>query len=98
MATARSALSNGDGSEVQLSGGAHVVREAGEKGEALDFRGEFLHYFVNTERVQSHLPVTMKQGRTEITANAFGYDNLARVVDFKGRVRAVFAPPVGKAK
>jgi lipopolysaccharide export system protein LptC len=98
VATARSALSNGDGSEVQLSGGAHVVREAGEKGEALDFRGEFLHYFVNTERVQSHLPVTMKQGRTEITASAFGYDNLARVVDFKGRVRAVFASPVGKAK
>ena len=98
VATARSALSNGDGSEVQLSGGAHVVRVAGEKGESIDFRGEFLHYFVNTERVQSHLPVTMKQGRTEITADAFSYDNLARGVDFKGRVRAVFAPPAGKAK
>lgn len=100
VATARSALSNGDGSEVQLSGGAHVVREAGAngKGEALDFRGEFLHYFVNTERVQSHLPVTMKQGRTEIAADAFSYDNLARGVDFKGRVRAVFAPPAGQTK
>lgn len=98
VATARSALSNGDGSEVQLSGGAHVVREAGEKGEPIDFRGEFLQYFVNTERVQSHLPVTMKQGRTEITADAFNYDNLAHGVDFKGRIHAVFAPPTGKAK
>ena len=98
MATARRALSNGDGSEVQLSGGAHVVREAGEKADAVDFRGEFLHYFVNSERVQSHLPVTVKQGRTEIAADAFSYDNLARGVDFKGRVHGVFAPPAGKAK
>jgi len=98
VATARNALSNGDGSEVQLGGGAHVVREAGEKDEAIDFRGEFLHYFVNTERVQSHLPVMMKQGRTEIAADAFSYDNLARGVDFKGRVRAVFAPPAGQTK
>ena len=98
VATARRALANGDGSEVQLSGGAHVVREAGEKADAVDFRGEFLHYFVNTERVQSHLPVTVKQGRTEIAADAFSYDNLARGVDFKGRVHGVFAPPAGKAK
>lgn len=98
VATASRALANGDGSEVQLSGGAHVVREAGEKADAVDFRGEFLHYFVNTERVQSHLPVTVKQGRTEIAADAFSYDNLARGVDFKGRVHGVFAPPAGKAK
>ena len=98
VATARSALSNGDGSEVQLSGGAHVVREAGEQVEAIEFRGEFLHYFVTTERVVSHLPVSMKQGRTEVRANAFAFDNLTRVVDFKGRVHAVFAPPQGKGK
>jgi lipopolysaccharide export system protein LptC len=98
VATARNALSNGDGSEVQLRGAAHVVREAGAAGEPIDFRGEFLHYFVNIERVQSHLPVTMKQGRTEITADAFSYDNLARGADFKGRVHAVFAPPAEKTK
>lgn len=101
VATAHTALSNGDGSEVQLSGGAHVVREVGAYGansEAIEFRGEFLHYFVNTERVVSHLPVVMKQGRTEIRADAFAFDNLSRVVDFKGRVRAVFAPPRGTGK
>jgi lipopolysaccharide export system protein LptC len=98
LATARSALSNGDGSEVQLSGGAHVVREAGEKGEAIEFRGEFLHCFVNMERVRSHLPVAMKQGRTEVSADTFNYDNLTRAVDFKGTVRAVFAVPTRKDK
>ena len=92
LATARSALSNGDGSEVQLSGGAHVVREALANDAPIEFRGEFLHYFVNAERLTSHLPVNMKQGRTEVSADTFAFDNLSRVVDFKGRVRAAFAP------
>jgi lipopolysaccharide export system protein LptC len=98
VATARTALSNGDGSEVQLSGDAHVVRLATEKSEAIEFRGEFLHYFVNLERVRSHLPVVMNQGRTEVRADAFAYDNLTRLVDFKGPVHAVFAAPTGKSR
>ena len=98
VATARTALSNGDGSEVQLSGGAHVVREIGANPDAIEFRGEFLHYFVNAERVVSHLPVTLKQGRTEVRADSFVFDNLSRMIDFKGRVHAVFAPPRGTGK
>jgi lipopolysaccharide export system protein LptC len=93
VATALRALSNGDGSEMQLQGGAHVVREATAKDEAVDFRGEFLHFFLNTERVRSHLPVTVQRGATTVRAEAMEYDNLARVVEFKGRMRAVFAPP-----
>jgi lipopolysaccharide export system protein LptC len=96
LATARRALSNGDGSEVQLSGGAHVVRLASAKDPAIEFRGDFLHAFLNTERVRSHLPVVVTQGATEIRADAMAYDNLAGVLDFKGRVRAVFASPEGK--
>ncbi len=96
LASAARALANGDGSEVQLLGGAHVVREATPREEAIDFRGEFLHLFVNTERVRSHLPVVVKQGRTEIRAGGMEYDHLARVVDLRGRVSAVFAPPVRK--
>jgi lipopolysaccharide export system protein LptC len=93
LASARRALSNGDGSEVQLIGAAQVVREAVGKQEAVEFRGEFLHAFLNTERVRSHLPVTVRRGGTEVRADAMEYDNLARVVDLKGRQRAVFAPP-----
>ena len=93
LATAARALSNGDGSEMQLLGGAHVVREATAKDEAVDFRGEFLHFFLNTERVRSHLPVTVQRGGTTVRAEAMEYDNLARVIEFKGRTRAVFAPP-----
>jgi lipopolysaccharide export system protein LptC len=97
LASAKRALSNGDGSEVQLSGGARVVREAsGSDDDALEFRGEFLHAFLATERVRSHLPVTVTQGATEIRADGMSYDNLSRVVEFKGRVRAVLSPSASR--
>ena len=56
VATANRALSNADGSEVQLFGNAIVTREPlPAKPGALaqprmEFRGEFLHAFTNTER------------------------------------------------
>jgi lipopolysaccharide export system protein LptC len=93
VATARRALSNGDASEVQLLGGAQVVREAVASDEAIEFRSEFLHAFLALERVRSHLPVTVKRGATEVRAAGMDYDNLARVVELKGRMAAVFAPP-----
>jgi lipopolysaccharide export system protein LptC len=92
-ATARTALANKDGSEIQLSGGAHVVREATPKDTAIEFRGEFLHCFQYTERLRSHLPVVVTRGDTEIHADSMAYDNLAGVLDLKGHVRAVLAPP-----
>ena len=93
VATARLALSNRDGSEVQLTGGAHVVRQASATQTAIDFRGEFLHYFQYSERVQSHLPVVVTQGGSEIRGDSMTYDNLARVLDLRGRVRGVLTSP-----
>jgi lipopolysaccharide export system protein LptC len=98
IATARLAVSNKDGSEVQLSGGAHVVREATATETAIDFRGEFLHYFQFTERVRSHLPVIVTQGGNEIRADSMDYDNLARTVDFKGHIRATLQTPQAAAQ
>src|SRR5207237_216557 len=68
LANARRALSNGDGSEVQLLGGAHVVREGLNGDEPVEFRGEFLHAFLTTERVRSHLPVVVTHGGAEVQA------------------------------
>lgn len=90
LASAERALANGDGSEVQLLVGAHVVREATAQEEAIDFRSDFLHVFLNAERVRTHLRVKVTQGETEVQAAGMEYDNLARVVDLKGRMRAVF--------
>ena len=93
LATAKKALANGDGSEMQLLGDAHVVRPAHGKEEQVEFRGEFLHAFRNVERLRSHLPVVVTQGRSVVRADGMEYDNLARVVDLRGHTSASFATP-----
>jgi lipopolysaccharide export system protein LptC len=97
VATARRALSNGDGSEVQLVGDAVLVREAakdaaGRDMPRMEFRSEFLHAMLNTERVRSHKPVTLIRGADRFTADSLAYDNLERVAQMTGRVRATVAP------
>jgi lipopolysaccharide export system protein LptC len=96
-ATGNRAYVNGDGSEVQLTGNAVVVREAhvkagGKETPRMEFRGEFLHAFLNDERVKSHKPVVLIRGADQFTGDAFAYDNLDQVADLKGRVRAVLMP------
>jgi lipopolysaccharide export system protein LptC len=92
LAVADKALANGDGSEVQLLGNARVTRPGDDKQEAIEFRSEFLQGFRNIERLRSHLPVVVTQGQSVIRAQGMEYDNLARVVDLKGRNSATFAP------
>ncbi len=93
-ATAQRGISNGDGSEVQLIGDAVVVREPapGADTPKMEFRGEFLHAFMNTERVKSHKPVTLIRGGDQFTAETLDYDNLDRVMELRGRVRGVMQP------
>jgi len=93
LASANQALANGDGSEVQLLGDARVVRPAHDSEEQIEFRGEFLHAFRNIERVRSHLPVVVTQGESVVRADGMEYDNLARVVELRGRTRATFVSP-----
>lgn len=99
LATARRALSNGDGSEVQLLGDAQVLREAGAGEAATEFRGEFLHAFFSTEELRSHLPVVVRRGATELRADTLDYRHREQRVKLAGRVRAVFPPggPAGRA-
>ena len=96
VATANRALSNGDGSEVQLFGDAVVTRDAvdaqGHERPRLEFRGEFLHAFVNTERIKSHLPVELRRGNDRFTAENLEYDNIDQVMELRGRVHGVLQP------
>jgi lipopolysaccharide export system protein LptC len=96
-ATADRAITNSDNSEVQLIGNAVVVRQAavdrtGKAVPRLEFRGEFLHAFLNTERVRSHKPVTLTRGNDQFTANRMDYDNLERQMQLDGRVRGMLMP------
>lgn len=91
-ATARSALANGAATEVQLKGGAEIVQEAFGNQTAMTMQSEFLHFFLDSERVRSHLPVVVTQGRTVVRAESFEYDHLAQTIQLKGKVKASFAP------
>jgi lipopolysaccharide export system protein LptC len=97
-ATAQRALTNGDASEVQLFGDATVVREPvtdanGAQVPRTEFRSEFLHAFMNTERVRTNKPVQLTRGDSHFTADAMEYDNLDRLLHLSGRVRVVAPGP-----
>lgn len=100
VTSANRAISNGDNSEVQLFGNAQSVRESavdasGVLQPKLEFKGEFLHTFVNEERLKSHLPVIIRRGNSEFSADSLDYDNISRVASLQGRVKAVL-PPAAK--
>ena len=100
-ATAARAVTNGDASEVQLIGNALVVRDlivdkTGQVQPRMAFRGEFLHAFMNTERIKSHKPVELIRGNDQFTADTMDFDNLERVMQLKGRVKGILVPTVSK--
>jgi lipopolysaccharide export system protein LptC len=96
-ATARRAVTNGDASEVELFGDAHVVREAlvdnaGNAKPRGEFRGEFLHAFLKAERIRSHMPVELIRGNDRFTADSLDFDNAESVLLLKGRVKGTLLP------
>ena len=103
IATAKRALTNADGSQVQLVGSAVVVREAGRGSdgttlERMEIRSEFLHTYLNTERVVSDKPVTIARGKDSFSGDALSYDNLEGVLELTGRVKGTIYPTVGAKK
>lgn len=95
LARAQRATGNGDGSEVQLIGGAEVDSVDAE-GRPLLMRGEFLHAFLLTGRIKSHLPVLVRQGGSVLRAAGMEYDHVARRLDLKGPMRTQLTPRVPK--
>jgi lipopolysaccharide export system protein LptC len=97
LASARRAVSNADGSEVQLFGDAVITREAsidaaGRVQPRMEFRGDFLHAFMNTERVTSNKPVVLVRGDNKFTADSMEFDNITQVLQLRGHVSGVLMP------
>ncbi len=90
-ASARQALSNADGSEVQLLGGARVTSQL-KGADALALQGEFFHAFLRFERLRSHLPVLVRRGGTETRAGGLEYDHLDQQLKLLGPVRSTLLP------
>jgi len=97
LARSHRALANGDGSEVQLIGDARVDSR-GPRGEPIQFRGEFLHAFLNTERLRSHLPVVVTSEGSEFRAAGMDYDHLTGKLQLQGKMRAQLQPSAGGSR
>lgn len=91
LADAQSAVATGDGSEVQLLGGAQV-NSVDARGVPLQVRSDFLHAFLDTEQLQSHLPVQVRHGDTLIEAAGLSYDHPRQQLSLSGPTRTVLQP------
>lgn len=102
VATARRAISNGDGSEMQLLGDVRVLRyNLGADGEplkevAMEIRGDFLLGQQNGQKLSSHLPVQIFFAGGEVQAKSFEYDHLNGKLKFSGHTTGRFDPPGSK--
>lgn len=99
-ATAKRALTNGDASEIELFGNARIIREsvqvkAGRNLPRLEFRGEYLHADMKSERIKSSKPVELSRGRDSFTADTMSFDNAEQVMRLDGRVKGTLMPHVG---
>ena len=97
VATALRGVSNADGSDVKLYGNAHVVRDPvtrdnGSVIPRMEFRGEFLHAFVNEKRVLSDQPVELRRGDDVFTGDVFDYNDKTGIAHLQGRVRGTLQP------
>ena len=93
VATSRRALSNGDGSEVQLSGAARV-ESIDIKGQPLTVSSEFLHLYTVSERLRTNQPVLVQRGGAEMRAGGMSYDHALGRIEMSGTQRASFPPRV----
>ena len=96
-ATASKAITNSDASEVELIGNAVVVREArtDESGEVIptmSYRSDYLHAYMDEERITSNKPVELLRGQDRFTADSMNYSNSQQVLSLQGRVRGTLMP------
>jgi lipopolysaccharide export system protein LptC len=89
----KKAFVNEDGSQVQFMGHTLLKRDDVHPVEDdMQISGEFLHFFVNTDTLVSHLPVNIVRGKNRFKADHLDADNVNQVYQLKGRVHATLVP------
>ncbi len=91
-AVAKRALSNEDGSEVQLIGQAVVHKQARGQEPAVTLRSDFIHLFANTDSVLTYSPVNIERGNNRFQANHLQADNLNQRFVLQGQVKVLLVP------
>jgi lipopolysaccharide export system protein LptC len=80
------------GEKVHLTGSVIVTRAALDGEPALRMTTEYLLALPDLDRFSTDRPVEVERGTSTIQAQAASYDNIARQLEFRGAVRAQFAP------
>lgn len=92
-ARAAQALTNEDGSQVQLMGNAVVKRHLlGPTANTEEISSDFLHFFSNTDTLVTHLPVSITRGQDTFFADSLRADNVNQVLQLTGRVKVKLVP------
>jgi len=98
------ALSNRDGSDIELFGNAQIVREPlppasqpqKAPGQPTDqrftFSGPYLHAWPQEHRVSSDQPVQLVRGADVFTGDRFDYDDHTGVAHLQGNVHGLIPP------
>ena len=99
-ATANRGLTTDDGAQVQLLGNAVVIREGipsatGSAALRTEYRGEFLHAFMVSEKLHSDRPVEIIHGQDHFTADRLDYDNVEGQMQMDGHVHVTLQPSNG---
>lgn len=91
-ATARRAVSNRDGSVVQLEGGTELLG-SDDRGRRIEVRSEFLEALLAQGIVRTDRPVQVVQGTQRLDAAGLVYERERGLLRFAGPVRAVLTGP-----
>ncbi|MFN9745690.1 MAG: LPS export ABC transporter periplasmic protein LptC [Betaproteobacteria bacterium] len=94
-ASAARAIGTGDGSELQLLGGAEVVGEDAA-GRPLRMSSEFLHVFFIEERVETDRPVRVRVGGDELRAAGLAYRHASQRLELKGPLQVTLTPQAAR--
>ena len=100
VAIAQRAVSNSDASEVQLFGDAVVTRDAAPAGTGaakphMEIRSDYLHVWVNEERVTTNRPVEILRGTDRLAADSMSFENVGDTLEMNGHVRGTVMPRPG---
>ena len=90
--TARKAIVNEEGTQVQLLGKALLKKEPlnGNK-VGMEISSEYLHFFSITDTLLSHMAVQIIHGNDFFKADNLKADNLNQIFELKGNVQATLA-------
>lgn len=88
--TAKRALISSDGKQVYFLDDVHMERLANQDQAAITLDTEYLHVASDSRVMRTNKPVTLRQGRSNITANGFIADDKAKQLSLDGNVRGTY--------